>query len=59
MIQIKSVCCLHVALRVLPQLAVLWGAVLRAGESVEEVKLGSNTVKVADILPKLALKDTG
>jgi hypothetical protein len=48
-----------VALRVLPQLAVLWGAVMRAGESVEEVKLGSNTVKVADILPKLALKDTG
>ena len=39
---------------------MLWGAVLRAGEAVEEVKLEFDTlVKLANIVPKLALKDTG
>jgi hypothetical protein len=39
---------------------MLWGEVLRAGEAVEEVKLGFDTVvKLAHIMPKLALKDTG
>ncbi len=39
---------------------MLWGAVLRAGEAVEEVKLELDTlVKLANIVPKLALKYTG
>jgi hypothetical protein len=54
------VCYLPAALRVLLQLAVLWGEVLRAGEAVEEVKLGFDTlVKLANIVPKISLKDTG
>ncbi len=40
------------------QIAVVWGAILAAGNAVERVKLGVDTVvQISDILPTLKLQE--
>jgi hypothetical protein len=41
------------------QLAVVWGAVFAVGSAVVRVKLGFDFLEVADIVPRLAIKDAG